>query len=270
LIIVSFGLKIALVPFHVWVPDIFEGAPKPVSALIGAAPKLAGVAIALRVFDIVVMPSGIPFLTLFAIMAALSMTIANLLGLRQTNILRLLAYSSIAHMGNIMLGLVSGTEMGINGVYLYSWIYLFMNLGAFAIVINLSKALESDEISAYGGLSKRAPALAALMAFFLISLMGIPPTAGFIAKYYVFQAAYQSGWVWLVLLAALNSVISAAYYFKIIHQMYFVDSTSNEPIRLATSERVALAATSFFTIALGVVPQCFVAAAQALNFLPKP
>src|SRR5205823_3794081 len=161
-------------------------------------------------------------------------------GLQQTNVIRLLAYSSIAHMGYLLLGLVGGGELGVTGAYLYGWVYLFMNLGAFAVVISLSKSLGSDDISAYAGLGQRAPVMAALLTLFLVSLAGIPPTAGFVAKFYVFLAAFQSGWIWLVALGALNSVISVAYYFKIVQQMYFRPASGTAPLPLGASERLTL------------------------------
>jgi NADH-quinone oxidoreductase subunit N len=263
-VIVSFGFKIALVPFHMWVPDVFEGAPKPVAALLSVGPKVAGAAIALRVFNLVLPEAQLGYVSVLAVIAALTMTIGNIIGLQQTHIVRLLAYSSIAHMGYLLLGLVGNGELGITGVYMYGWVYLFMNLGAFAVVISLSKSLGGDDLQAYAGLARRAPWMAALMAFFLVSLAGIPPTAGFIAKFYVFLAAFDGGWVWLVALAAFNSVISVGYYFRVIHYMYLRPATSTEPLTIGASDRLTLAATSFFTLAVGIAPQFFVSSAQAL------
>ena len=171
-VLVSFGFKIALVPFHMWVPDAFEGAPTPIAAFLSVAPKVAGVAIALRVFNLNMPSADVGVLNVLAILAALTMTVANVLGLQQTNVIRLLAYSSIAHMGYLLLGLIAGTSAGISSVYLYSWVYLFMNLGAFAIVICLSNAVGSSDLSAYEGLAKRAPLLSAFFVLFLISLGG--------------------------------------------------------------------------------------------------
>jgi NADH-quinone oxidoreductase subunit N len=269
-VIVSFGFKIALVPFHMWVPDVFEGAPKPVAALLSVAPKIAGAAIALRVFDLVLPQADLGFLTILAALAAVTMTVANAIGLWQTNVVRLLAYSSIAHMGYLLLGLVGAGDLGIASTYLYGWVYLFMNLGAFAIVIIVSRSLGSDELSAYAGLARRSPYLAALLTLFLISLAGLPPLAGFVAKFYVFLAAFRSGWTWLVALGALNSVISVAYYFKIVHWMYLRTAPDQRPITLAASERFTLAATSFFTLFLGLAPQFFVTTAQAFSLVAKP
>ena len=254
-IVVSFGFKIALVPFHMWVPDTFEGAPTPISAFLSVAPKIAGAAIALRVFNMTLPSPALGVVNLLAILAALTMTVANLIGLQQTNVIRLLAYSSIAHMGYLFLGLVAGGTAGTSSVYLYAWIYLFMNLGAFSVVICLSNSLRSSELSAYAGLAKRAPALSALFALFLVSLAGIPPTAGFIAKFYVFSAAYNAGWIWLVLVAALNSVIAVGYYFKILHAIYFKPPVSEGAVPVPLSSRLILGVTSFITLSLGIAPQ---------------
>jgi NADH-quinone oxidoreductase subunit N len=255
-ILVSFGFKIALVPFHMWVPDAFEGAPTPIAAFLSVAPKVAGVAIALRVFTLDMAGSQLGSIHVLAILAALTMTVANLIGLQQTNVVRLLAYSSIAHMGYLLLGLVAGGAAGVSSVYLYAGVYLFMNLGAFSVVVCLSHALQSHDLSANAGLGKRAPLLSALFVLFLLSLAGLPPTAGFIAKFYVFTAAYNAGWIWLVLVATVNSVISVGYYFKILRAMYFVAPVSDAPIPINLSTRLTLAATSFATLFFGVFPQC--------------
>ncbi len=254
-ILVSFGFKIALVPFHMWVPDTFEGAPTPIAAFLSVAPKVAGVAIALRVFNLNMPTEQLGAVHVLAILAALTMTVANLIGLQQTNVIRLLAYSSIAHMGYLLIGLVAGGPAGISSVYLYGWVYLFMNLGAFAIVVCLSNALQSNDLSAYNGLAKRSPLLSALFVLFLVSLAGLPPTAGFIAKFYIFTAAYNAGWIGLVLLASVNSVISVGYYFKILRAMYFKDPVSDEEIPVNLSTRLTLGVTSFVTLCLGLAPQ---------------
>ncbi len=268
-ILVSFGFKIGLVPFHMWVPDVFEGAPAPIAAFISVAPKVAGAAMALRVLGIAVPSGDLGFLSVLAVIAILTMTVANAIALQQTNAIRLLAYSSIAHMGYILLGIIGGGDMGVTGVYTYGWAYLFMNLGAFAIVIAMSNAVGSTQIAAFSGLGRRAPALAALLTLFLLSLAGLPPTVGFIAKYYVLSAAYQSGWIWLTLIGAANSVIAVAYYFRILHAMYFQEATSTQPIDLRMTDRLTLAATSFVTLFLGLFPGPFLTALQTLSIWPK-
>ena len=158
--------------------------------------------------------------------------------------------------------------MGTSSVYLYGWVYLFMNMGAFAVVIALSNALQSSEISAYDGLAKRSPFLSALFLLFLMSLAGIPPTAGFIAKFYVFSAAYNAGWLWLVLVAAVNSVIAVGYYFKVLHAMYFKAPVSENPVSITLPSRFVLGVTSFVTLCLGIWPQ--VGFARVERLVTKP
>jgi len=253
-----------------WVPDAFEGAPVPVAAFLSVAPKIAGVAVALRVFTLALTVPALGMLQILAVLAAITMTVANMIGLQQTHVVRLLAYSSIAHMGYILLGLVANTPMGASSVYLYGWIYLFMNLGAFAIVVCISNAMGSHELSAYAGLGKRAPFLSGLLALFLLSLAGIPPTAGFVAKFYVFAAAYDAGWLWLVILATLNSVISVGYYFKILHAMYFQPPSASAPVEISLSIRLALGLTSAVTLLLGVYPQYALMRTQTLAMVQAP
>jgi NADH-quinone oxidoreductase subunit N len=267
-VLVSFGFKIALVPFHMWVPDAFEGAPVPIAAFLSVAPKVAGVAIALRVFNLTLPSAQLGAINVLALLAALTMTIANVIGLQQTNVVRLLAYSSIAHMGYLLLGLIAGGALGISSVYFYAGAYLFMNLGAFAVVICVANALRSRDLSAFAGLGRRAPLLSALFVLFLVSLAGVPPTVGFVAKFYIFWAAFSSGWTWLVVLAAVNSVISAGYYFKILCAMYFEKPASGAPVPMTLSMRLTLAVTSFVTLGFGIFPQTGFAKAERLA--PRP
>jgi NADH-quinone oxidoreductase subunit N len=264
-ILVSFGFKIALVPFHMWVPDAFEGAPVPIAAFLSVAPKVAGMAIALRVFNLNLPSASLGVVPVLALLAAVTMTIANVIGLQQTNVVRLLAYSSIAHMGYLLLGLIAGGTAGIASVYFYGGAYLFMNLGAFAVVICLANALRSSDLSAFNGLGRRAPFLSALFVLFLVSLAGVPPTIGFVAKFYIFWAAFNAGWTWLVILAAVNSVISVGYYFKILRAMYFAPPASDAPIPMTFSMRLVLATTSFVTFVIGVFPQVALSRAERLT-----
>lgn len=266
-ILVSFGFKMGLVPFHMWVPDAFEGAPAPVAAFLSVAPKVAGAAVALRVFNLTLPSADLGIVKALAVLAALTMTIGNLIGLQQRNVIRLLAYSSIAHMGYLLLGLVAGGPVGASSVFLYGWVYLFMNLGAFAVVICLSNAVGSSDLSAFAGLAKRSPRLSVLLALFLVSLAGIPPTAGFVAKFYVFWAAFNAGWTWLVILAAVNSVISVGYYFKILHAAYFMAPTEETPVEMSLSTRGTLAVASFFTLLVGLCPQLYIEKVQRLSSL---
>ena len=278
LMIAGFGFKITAVPFQMWAPDVYEGAPTPVTAFLSVASKAAGFAIILRVFY-VAFPAetlSIEWSAVFAAVAALSMTVGNLVAIAQSNIKRLLAYSTIAHGGYLMVGLAAlaartgGDEVdfGPSGVLFYMAGYAMMNLAAFAVVIAISNRINSDAIADYAGMAKRAPYLAAALAFALLSLTGIPPTVGFITKVYVFGAAVNAGLEWLVVVGVINSVISAYYYFGIIKTMYLSKPKSDEPIDSQFPIRLAVGVTIAGVLVFGVYPIVLLdlakAAAQAL------
>ena len=257
LVLIALGYKVGLVPFHLWVPDAFTGAPTPVAGYLSVAPKIAGLIVLARVFGAALAVSAFSLSWTLAALATMTIFIGTLVGLRQTNVVRLLAYSSIAHMGYMLLGILAGTKEGLAATYLYGGAYLFMNMGAFALVAAVINRTGSAELDAFRGLSKRAPLVAALLVLFLLSLAGLPPLAGFVAKFYVLSAAFHAGWKLLMLWAALNAVIGAAYYFKIIRAMYLQTSDQDLVIELNLQERLVLAATSFFTLAIGLAPQIF-------------
>ncbi|MDP7470185.1 MAG: NADH-quinone oxidoreductase subunit N, partial [Dehalococcoidia bacterium] len=223
-IIAGFGFKIASVPFQMWVPDVYEGAPTPITAFLSVASKAAGFAVLVRVFTVAFLSPGWlsqDWAMLFAVLSAVTMTLGNIVALMQTNIKRLLGYSSIAHAGYIMLGLAAigsagGGGLGQNGILFYLAAYGITNLGAFIAIIAVSHRLDSDLISDYAGMSQRSPLLAAALALGLISLTGLPVSAGFWAKIYIFNSAVQEGFLWLVVIALLNSVIAAYYYLRIV------------------------------------------------------
>ncbi len=278
LMIAGFGFKITAVPFQMWAPDVYEGAPTPVTAFLSVASKAAGFAIILRVFYVAfpVETLSIEWSAVFAAVAALSMTVGNLVAIAQSNIKRLLAYSTIAHGGYLMVGLAAlaartgGDEVdfGPSGVLFYMAGYAMMNLAAFAVVIAISNRINSDAIADYAGMAKRAPYLAAALAFALLSLTGIPPTVGFITKVYVFGAAVNAGLEWLVVVGVINSVISAYYYFGIIKTMYLSKPKSDEPIDSQFPIRLAVGVTIAGVLVFGVYPIVLLdlakAAAQAL------
>lgn len=257
LVLIALGYKIGLVPFHLWVPDAFTGAPTPVAGYLSVAPKIAGLIVLARVFGAMITVGIFSFSWTLAALAAITISVGTLLGLRQTRVVRLLAFSSIAHMGYMLLGILSGTSEGLSATYLYGWAYLFMNIGAFTIVTLIANRTGSTELDAFRGLSKKAPVEAALLLLFLFSLAGLPPLAGFVAKFYVLSAAFHAGWHGLVLWAALNAVVGAAYYFKIVRAMYLQAPQQELTIDLSIHERLVLAATSFFTLAIGLAPQFF-------------
>lgn len=255
------GFKMAVVPFQMWAPDVYEGSPAPVAAFLSVASKAAAFAVILRIFF-----EGLPnasirgdWSDIFAVVAAVSMTVGNVLALSQTNIRRLLGYSSIAQAGNFMVGLaavtaVGGLSLGASGVLFFIATYAFTNLGAFIVVIAISDRTGSDLIADYAGLARRSPWLALALAFALVSLTGIPPTAGFVAKLYIFNAAVQSDLIWLVVIAVLNSVVSAFYYLRIAGLLFVGEPLSTERLRTAMPLNLALGIAVAGILVVGIVP----------------
>jgi NADH-quinone oxidoreductase subunit N len=264
MMLIGFGFKVAAVPFHMWTPDVYEGAPTPITGFMAVGVKLGAFAGFLRVFLVNLGPVSEHWSAVLWIVAALTMTTGNLVALVQTNIKRMLAYSAIAHAGYILVGMTAaGAEAG-SAVLYYLLAYAFTNLGAFAVVVALEhRGYGSDLIADYRGLARRAPALAAAMAIFLLSLTGVPPMAGFIGKFYIFSAALSHGYTWLVIIAVLNSVVSAYYYFYVMVAMYMreggpeVESMSARPALVAAIGLAAIA-----TVLVGVYPQPYMEAAS--------
>jgi NADH-quinone oxidoreductase subunit N len=255
MLVVSFGFKVAAVPFHMWVPDVYEGAPTPVTAFMSAGPKVAGFAVLLRVFLYSLEPLHAHSTAIISGLALLTMAVGNIMALSQTNIKRMLAYSSIAHAGYALVGLAAGGPDGAASVMLYVCIYALMNMGAFGVVIMLRKAGErGEEITDFAGLGKTNKTAAFLMLIFMFSLTGIPPTAGFIGKFYIFKSAVQSGLVWLAVAGVIFSSISAYFYLRVIMVMYMKEP--KETIELTTSPSLALALAISVTavIYIGVLP----------------
>ncbi|MCS6842701.1 MAG: NADH-quinone oxidoreductase subunit N [Caldilineales bacterium] len=267
LLMVGFGFKASLVPFAQWVPDTYQGSPTPITAFLSTASKAAGFALLVRVMLVGLIQFSGGWLTILAGLSMITMTLGNLVALKQTDVKRLLAYSSIAQAGYMLIGLVavpqsrlvvlpfgSLTFNGINGVLVYIFGYLFTNLGAFAVVIAIENATRSTALKDYAGLGRRAPALALLLTLFLLSLAGIPPTLGFWAKYYVFAAAVQINFLALLIVAIVNSVVGAAYYLNIIRYMYLMPAETEEPIKASPALNVALAVTGVMVLIAGLVP----------------
>lgn len=250
LIAVAFSFKIAAAPFHMWAPDVYEGAPTSITAFMSVGPKAAGFAVIGRVFY-TAFPSMQPDWTAVLIgIAILTMAVGNVLALVQTNIKRMLAYSSIAHAGYILLGVVAGPE-GLNAMITYLFIYAFMNIGAFGVVILLDKG---DDISDYEGLSKSHPLVAALMLVFMFSLTGIPPTAGFIGKFNLFMAVINAGYTWVAIVAVIFSSVSAYYYLRIVRNMYMKEMTGTASISPSPTLGLALLITVLMVFAIGFMP----------------
>jgi NADH-quinone oxidoreductase subunit N len=256
MLLIGFGFKVAMVPFHMWTPDAYQGAPTPVTGFMSVATKAAAFAAFMRVFVLALPASQPQWSWAIAVLAALTMTLGNLAALRQTSLKRMLAYSSVAHAGYALVGLVPGTSQGVSAVLFYMFAYLFMNLGAFAVVTALERLGENDVLNGrFAGLADRQPALAAAMAIFMFSLAGIPPFAGFFAKFFVFSAAMAEGWGWLVLIGVVNSVISAFFYLGITVQMYFRKAEETQPALEAKGKKAkAPAASAAATASLSAVP----------------
>ncbi len=260
LLLAGFGFKASLAPFHQWAPDTYEGAPTPVTAFLSTASKAAGFAILMRVFLVALAPLQTQWVALLIAVSVLTMTAGNLTALRQTNVKRLLAYSSIAQAGYMLIGVAAvvgtgGTFTGINGVLIYLFAYLFTNVGAFAVVTAVETATGKVELKDYAGLIRRSPWLAGLLLVFLLSLAGIPPTGGFVGKFFVFGAAVQRQMWGLLAIAAVNSVVAAFYYLNIVRYMFFTPAEADaEPIGTAWPLRVALGITAALTLLLGLAP----------------
>jgi len=257
LIAAGFAFKISAVPFHMWAPDVYEGAPTPITAYLSVASKAAGFAVLLRIFFTAF---GTPqwlyedWSLLFGILAVISMTVGNILALHQTNIKRLLAYSGVAQAGYILVGLAAANSAGQSGVMFYLAVYALANLGAFITVIAITNRTGSDEISQFSGMIRRAPMLALVLAVCLISLAGIPPTAGFIGKLVVFKSAIDEGYLWLVIFGVINSVVAAFYYFKVIKVMFLGESFARDGVPSSTPLRYALAVSTIGVFVLGIYP----------------
>lgn len=251
----AFCFKVASVPFHQWVPDVYEGAPTPITAFLSVVPKAAAFAALTRILFI-----GFPAFVhqwrlLFIILSIVSMFLGNLTALSQTNIKRMLGYSSIAHAGYIIMGFAIASTQAISGILIYVAVYIFMNIGAFAVVAALSHTENSDNIEDYNGLSKRSPFLALSMAIFMIALAGLPPTAGLWGKVYIFLAAVNKGLWWLALIGLVNTVISLYYYVNVIRHMYIMDAPTIEEIKTPPMFRSVIWLALAGTIILGVLPQ---------------
>ncbi|MDH5587654.1 MAG: NADH-quinone oxidoreductase subunit N, partial [Nitrospirota bacterium] len=258
LIFAALGFKIGAVPFHAWIPDTYQGAPTPVTAFLSIAPKAAALAILLRMF-LVAMASFKPmWVLLFVVASICSMTYGNIVAIAQKNIKRLLAYSGIAQIGNIMIGLAAGTKQGSDAIMFYLLTYMFANLGAFAVVIAVSQVIKSDEIEDYNGLNRRSPFLAAAMLLFLLSLAGVPPLAGFIGKIYLFIAAMNQELYTLLIVGLINIVISMYYYLIVVKKMYINEPSDPSPIHTSLPIKVAVYVGIAGTLLLGIYPGPFI------------
>jgi NADH-quinone oxidoreductase subunit N len=271
LVIVGLAFKIAAVPFHMWAPDAYEGAPTPVTAFLSTASKAAAFVVLARIVSMAFMPLGPRWATLLAILAVASMTLGNVAAILQDNIKRMLAYSSIAHAGYVLMGLIAvglgdsveTREYGLKAVLLYLFIYTFVNFGAFAMVIILRREqIAGDRVGDFAGLARRAPWAAFAMLVFMLSLAGIPMTAGFIGKWYLFGAAVKAHYAWLAVVAVINSAVSLYFYVRVVVNMYM--KAPEEAARFAPSwgQRVAVGVCMAFTLVFGIFPQPIISFAE--------
>ncbi len=273
----GFGFKMAIVPFQMWVPDVYEGAPTPVTAYLSVGSKAAGFAVVMRIF-LTALSTGNPtqggfdpsdWAIVFAILAAISMSLGNITALMQGNIKRMLGYSSIAQAGTFLIGLAAVAAadpqllLGTSSVLFFLGTYAFTNLGAFIAVIAISSKIGSDEIADYAGVAKRSPLLALGLTLCLLSLTGIPPTAGFIAKVYVFNAAVQADLVWLAIVGVLNSVVAAYYYLRVVLNMYTAEPASEESIQPGYYLGLAMVVAVVGLLVVGIFPSPLLEASEA-------
>jgi len=271
LVTVGLGFKIAAVPFHMWAPDAYEGAPTPITAFLSTGSKAAAFVVLARIFAISFLKMGDSWVMLLSILAVASMTLGNVAAILQDNVKRMLAYSSISHAGYILMGIIAvgagrtveEREFGLLGVLLYLLIYTFVNLGAFALVIMLRRdEVIGDRVVDFAGLSRRAPLPAFAMLIFMMSLAGIPTTAGFIGKWFLFGAVVKAHTTWLAVVAVVNSAISLYYYIRIVVMMYIREPEHEGRVVPSRGQTVAIAACIIFTLVVGFYPQPVIALAK--------
>ncbi len=261
LVAAGLGFKLAVVPFHLWVPDTYQGAPTPVSAFLAVASEGAAVAAILRAFFVGLGPWRADWSELLAVLAVLTMTVGNVAALHQRNAKRLLAYSSISHAGFILAGIATGSATGFSAAMFYVLAYAFMNVGAFAVVAALANQGEGEELDDLAGLARREPILAFLMLLFVLSLLGIPPLAGFWAKLYVFRAAVDAGRIGLAVAVALNSAVAVAYYYGILRAMYVAPAAAGRAetgVAAGGAMQIGLALAAAGVLVLGLFPEMFI------------
>ncbi len=255
LLITGFGFKISSVPFQMWSPDVYEGAPTPVTAFLAVGSKAAAFAVIMRVFLIAFPGMAGQWKVLFSVLAAITIVIGNLVAIPQTNIKRMLAYSSIAQAGYLMTGIVAANELGAKGIAFYGMLYVFATIGAFTVVMNFGEQTGSDEIKDYAGLAQRSPLMAAVLTVCLLSMAGIPPLAGFAGKFYLFSAVVAKGYLWLALLGLVMSMASVYYYLSVAKTMYMNDPAEDaQPITVNGSAKFTLIVCLLVTVYLGIHP----------------
>ncbi|MDA3932992.1 MAG: NADH-quinone oxidoreductase subunit NuoN [Gammaproteobacteria bacterium] len=259
-VVIGIAFKLGVVPLHMWIPDVYEGAPAAVTILISSVPKLAAFAMAIRLLSDGMGNMQAHWMSMLVVLATLSIVLGNLVAIAQSNLKRMLAYSTIAHMGFMLLGLLTGTDQGFSASMFYAIVYAIMAAGAFAVIILLSQhGVEAENLDDYKGLNKRSPWLALMMLMLMFSLAGVPVFAGFFAKWLVIQAVLDAGMVWLAVLAVVFSVIGAFYYLRVVKLMYFDEPDSDEAIIVPADFRAALTLNGSAQLLLGIFANILIA-----------
>jgi NADH-quinone oxidoreductase subunit N len=258
MIVAGFGFKISAVPFQMWTPDVYEGAPTPVTAFLSVASKAAGFSVVLRILAVALPSIQGDWTALMAVLAALTMTIGNLAALVQSNVKRLLAYSSIAHVGYMLMGPAVATQESYSAVLFYLLSYMLTNIAAFTVIIMLSRYIPDEDLEYFSGLGRRAPLLALAMSLALLSLAGLPPLVGFFSKLYLFWTVAQGGMYWLVLLGVVNSAISLYYYTRVVRQMYLVEPTVDKPVIVDIGPALTLLTATAGVLIVGILSGVFI------------
>jgi NADH-quinone oxidoreductase subunit N len=255
-IVAGLAFKLGAVPFHMWVPDVYHGAPTAMTLFIGSAPKIAAFAFVVRILGQGLESQVAEWRDMLVILAVLSMALGNIAAIAQTNLKRMLAYSTISHMGFMLLGILAGSQNGYGSAMFYVLVYALMSLGSFGMILLLSRAgFEADQLDDFKGLNRRSPWLAFLMLLLMFSMAGVPPTVGFYAKLSVLQAVVEIGYVWLAVAAVLFSLVGAFYYLRIVKLMYFDTPHDTAPIVATPDARLILSVNGFAILALGILPQ---------------
>ncbi|MBW8459596.1 MAG: NADH-quinone oxidoreductase subunit NuoN [Thiobacillus sp.] len=255
-IVAGLAFKLGAVPFHMWVPDVYHGAPTAMTLFIGSAPKIAAFAFVVRILGQGLESQVSEWRDMLVILAVLSMAVGNIAAIAQTNLKRMLAYSTISHMGFMLLGILAGSQNGYGSAMFYVLVYALMSLGGFGMILLLSRAgFEADKLEDFKGLNRRSPWLAFLMLLLMFSMAGVPPTVGFYAKLSVLQAVVEIGYVWLAVAAVLFSLIGAFYYLRIVKLMYFDTPHDTSPITASPDTRIIMSANGLAVLALGILPQ---------------
>jgi len=255
-IVAGLGFKLGVVPFHMWVPDVYHGAPTAVTLLISSAPKIAAFAFFMRILGEALQGLAPDWRSMLIVMAVLSIALGNIAAIAQTNLKRMLAYSSISHMGFLLLGILAGTSLGFGASMFYVAVYVLMNLGTFGMILLLSRqGFEADQLDDYRGLAKREPWYAFLMLLLMFSMAGVPPTVGFYAKFSVLAAVVSVDLVWLAVFAVVMSLIGAFYYLRIVKLMYFDAPVDETPVHIGADMRAVLSLNGLAVLVLGLLPQ---------------